>query len=100
MRPHLSDLVRAYDAHGSGRPLLLIHGYPLNRHMWRPQVETLTDAARVIAPDLRGHGDSSTPSETYTVDRLADDLVELLENLGLSQPFVVGGLSMGGYVAL
>jgi 3-oxoadipate enol-lactonase len=100
MRAQLHDIVLAYDVNGGGRPLLLIHGYPLNRKIWRPQLESLTDAARVIAPDLRGHGESSAPDEPYTVDRLADDLVELLDDLGLAGPVVVGGLSMGGYVAL
>jgi 3-oxoadipate enol-lactonase len=100
MRAQLSEIVVAYDSSGSGRPLLLVHGYPLNRALWRPQVENLTDAARVIAPDLRGHGESNVPDLPYTVDRLADDLAELLDELGLAEPVVVAGLSMGGYVAL
>jgi 3-oxoadipate enol-lactonase len=100
MRAQLGNIVLAYDAGGSGRPLLLVHGYPLNRTTWRPQLDNLTDAARVIAPDLRGHGESNIPDEPYSVDRLADDLVELLDELGLAEPVVVGGLSMGGYVAL
>jgi 3-oxoadipate enol-lactonase len=100
MRAQLSDLVLAYDASGSGRPLLLIHGYPLNRTLWRPQVDGLIDTARVIAPDLRGHGESNASDEPFTVDQLADDLAELLDELGLTEPVVVGGLSMGGYVAL
>src|SRR5260370_31433791 len=100
MRAQLSEIVLAYDASGSGRPLLLVHGYPLNRALWRPQVENLVDAARVIAPDLRGHGESNVPDQPYTVERLADDLAELLDELGLAEPVVVGGLAMGGYVAL
>jgi len=100
MRAQLADIVLAYDESGSGRPLLLVHGYPLNRHMWQPQVATLGDASRVIAPDLRGHGESGAPDAPHTVDRLADDLAELLDGLGVTQPVVVGGLSMGGYVAL
>src|SRR5205085_3233320 len=100
MRAQLSEIVLAYDASGSGRPLLLVHGYPLNRTLWRPQVENLIDAAHVIAPDLRSHGQSNLSDEPYTMDRLADDLVELLDDLGLTGPVVVGGLSMGGYVAL
>jgi pimeloyl-ACP methyl ester carboxylesterase len=100
MRAQLSNIVLAYDASGSGRPLLLIHGYPLNRSLWRPQLDTLTDAARVIAPDLRGHGESNASDQPYSVDTLADDLVELLDELGLAGPVVVAGLSMGGYVAL
>jgi pimeloyl-ACP methyl ester carboxylesterase len=100
MRAQLNEIVLAYDASGSGRPLLLVHGYPLNRALWRPQVENLVDAARVIAPDLRGHGESNVPDQPYTIERLADDLAELLDELGLAEPVVVGGLSMGGYVAL
>jgi pimeloyl-ACP methyl ester carboxylesterase len=68
--------------------------------MWRPQLEYLTDAARVIAPDLRGHGDSDAPEGPYSMDQLADDAIALLDSLGLTQPAVVAGLSMGGYVAL
>ena len=100
MRAQLHDLVLAYDLHGTGRPLLLLHGYPLNRHLWQPQLAPLADAAQVIAPDLRGHGESSAPAEPHTVDQLADDLVALLDHLGLAGPGVVAGLSMGGYVAL
>jgi len=100
MRAQLSNIVLAYDASGSGRPLLLIHGYPLNRSLWRPQLDNLTDAARVIAPDLRSHGESNASEQPYSVDTLADDMLELLDELGLAGPMVLGGLSMGGYVAL
>jgi 3-oxoadipate enol-lactonase len=99
MRAQLNDIVLGYDASGSGRPLVLIHGYPLNRKLWRFQMDNLTEAARLIAPDLRGHGESSG-AEAASVDRYADDLVELLDDLGLAGPAVVAGLSMGGYVAL
>ncbi|MEP7356299.1 MAG: alpha/beta fold hydrolase [Anaerolineales bacterium] len=100
MRAQLPGLVLAYDSAGSGQTLLLLHGYPLSRRLWRPQLEYLTDAAHVIAPDLRGHGDSDAREGPYTMDQLADDAVALLDSLGLSQPAVVAGLSMGGYVAL
>ena len=100
MRAQLSDIVLGYDASGSGRPLLLVHGYPLNRQMWQPQVATLGDAARVIAPDLRGHGESGAPDGPHSMERLADDLAEMLDGLGIGEPVVVAGLSMGGYVAL
>lgn len=100
MRAQLTDLVMAYDDHGHGQPLLLIHGHPLNRRMWRLQLEGLPDAARIIAPDLRGHGESEVIEGPYRMERLADDCAELLDELEVTGPVVVGGLSMGGYVAL
>ena len=53
---------------------------------------------RVIAPDLRGHGESPAPEGVYTIDEMADDVVELLDWLPISERIVLGGLSMGGYV--
>lgn len=100
MRAQLPGLTLGYDAIGGGRPLLLLHGYPLNRKMWQPQLELLVDAANIIAPDLRGHGESDAPAGPYTMDQLADDALALLDQLGLAGPAVVGGFSMGGYVAL
>jgi 3-oxoadipate enol-lactonase len=92
--------VMAYEATGSGRPLLLLHGYPLSRRIWQPQFEGLLDAAWMVAPDLRGHGDSEASEGAYAMSQLADDAAALLEELGITQPVVVGGLSMGGYAAL
>ena len=100
MRAQLPELVMAYDATGSGRPLVLLHGFPLNRHIWRPQLEGLLDTAWMAAPDLRGHGETEVSEGPYSMDQLADDVAALLEELGITQPVVVGGLSMGGYVAL
>ncbi|MDZ4184784.1 MAG: alpha/beta hydrolase [Desulfuromonadales bacterium] len=90
----------AYDDHGSGQPLLLIHGFPLNRKMWRPQVAALTEAGyRVITPDLRGFGESRRTSAAVNMSSYADDIVALMDRLQLPQA-VVGGMSMGGYVLL
>jgi 3-oxoadipate enol-lactonase len=100
MRAQIKDIILAYDASGIGRPLLLLHGYPLNRKLWRPQLEGLTDTAHVIALDQRGNGESDTPEPPYSVDQLADDAAGLLDELGITEPAVVAGLSMGGYVAL
>lgn len=90
----------AYTLAGAGRPLLFIHGYPLGRSLWRPQVEALASSAVVIAPDLRGHGDSAAPAGEYSMDLLADELHGLLAALKIDQPVVLCGLSMGGYIAL
>jgi len=88
----------ALEDRGAGLPLLFIHGYPLNRHIWDPQIEVLADAARVIAHDLRGHGDSSASTGPHSMELLADDCQALLEALGVTAPVVLCGLSMGGYV--
>ena len=90
----------AYDDNGSGQPLLLIHGFPLNRTMWRPQIEALTRAGyRVITPDLRGFGESPVNSAAVNMSSYADDIVALMDHLRLPEA-VVGGMSMGGYVLL
>jgi 3-oxoadipate enol-lactonase len=84
---------------GQGIPLFLIHGYPLDRAMWRPQVDGLADRARVVAPDLRGFGQSDAPEGVYTMDTYADDLRGLVDALQIERT-VLCGLSMGGYIAL
>jgi pimeloyl-ACP methyl ester carboxylesterase len=106
---------------GAGVPLLLVHGFPHDHTLWRPQLDALGDAARVIAPDLRGFGRSGGASSDggaamtagapagaamtagapvgASVDRYADDLACVLDAAGVRRA-VVGGLSMGGYVAL
>jgi 3-oxoadipate enol-lactonase len=105
MHVQLPDFTMAYNDLGIGVPVLFIHGYPLNRKMWEPQFEGLGDVARLIAPDLRGHGESAfntgyvPPSQGFSMDMLADDCAALLEALEIDQPVVFCGLSMGGYVA-
>lgn len=93
-------MLLAFTEQGSGPVVVLLHGFPLSRVMWAEQVRTLSASHRVIAPDLRGHGDSPAPDAVYSMDAMADDVVELLDGLGVVEPVVVGGLSMGGYVAL
>lgn len=100
MRAQLHNIVLAYDASGSGRPLVLIHGYPLSRQIWRPQVAGLADAAHVIAPDLPGSGESDVLPPPYSIDRLADTVADLLDEMGITERAVIGGMSMGGYIAL
>jgi pimeloyl-ACP methyl ester carboxylesterase len=94
------DFAMSYVERGSGKPLLLIHGFPLSNKIWEPQTEGLAGAARLLAPDLRGHGESEATPGPYSMEMLADDCVLLLDTLGVKQPAVVCGLSMGGYVAL
>jgi 3-oxoadipate enol-lactonase len=94
----------AYTDRGEGRPVLFIHGYPLNRSLWQPQFEGVSGAARLIAPDLRGFGDSQAAPglepdpQTYSMDLFADDCLALLDDLGIDSRVVVCGLSMGGYI--
>lgn len=89
----------AYDEAGSGIPILFIHGYPLNRRMWQPQIDALSIDAHVIAPDLRGHGDSTPTEGVYSMDLLAEDCAKLLDTLNITEKIVVCGLSMGGYIS-
>ena len=89
----------AYEDLGSGPAVVLLHGYPFNRSLWRDQVSALRDDFRVIVPDLRGHGESAVTSGTATMEAMANDVAALLDLLDISQA-TIGGLSMGGYVAL
>ena len=88
-----------YTEQGSGSPVVLLHGFPLDSTMWAAQIGALADAGhRVIAPDLRGFGGSKSGSPV-TIASLAADVHALLSALG-ALPCVLAGLSMGGYVAL
>jgi 3-oxoadipate enol-lactonase len=93
------DFNMAYADSSDRLALLLIHGFPLHSSMWAPQLEELAGFTRIIAPDLRGHGDSEAVPGPYTVEMLAHDCVGLLEHLAIQPPVIVCGLSMGGYVA-
>ncbi|MDT4966626.1 MAG: hypothetical protein QOJ64_1363 [Acidobacteriota bacterium] len=88
-----------YDDEGSGLPVVLLHGFPFNRSMWRDQLEFLSGDYRVITPDLRGHGETEATPEPATMEEMARDVAELLDGLDIYR-FTLGGLSMGGYVAL
>jgi 3-oxoadipate enol-lactonase len=84
---------------GSGTILLLAHGFPLDHSMWAAQLAGLSNACRVIAPDLRGFGASDVVPGVATMQQMADDLAGLLDTLAVVEPVVFCGLSMGGYVA-
>lgn len=97
---HEDDFMMAFQDSADKPTLLLIHGFPLNSNMWVPQLEDLANFVRVIAPDLRGFGHSDGVKAPYSVQMLADDCADLLGYLNVATPFVVCGLSMGGYIAL
>jgi pimeloyl-ACP methyl ester carboxylesterase len=85
-----------YEDHGSGKPVVLIHGYPLSGASWEKQVPVLLDGGyRVITYDRRGFGKSSQPTEGYSYDTFANDLRELITQLKL-EDFTLVGFSMGG----
>ncbi len=80
---------------GTGTPLVLLHAFPFDKSMWEPQ--KAIPGLRLICPDLPGFGDS--PVEDSTVDSMADAVAKTLDELGIERT-VLGGCSMGGYVAL
>jgi non-heme chloroperoxidase len=90
-----SDIGIYYEDHGAGRPVVLVHGYPLDGHSWEKQVPGLLDAGfRVITYDRRGFGRSSQPTIGYDYDTFTADLNALVEHLDLSDAALVG-FSMG-----
>jgi non-heme chloroperoxidase len=90
------DVELYYEDHGSGQPVVLIHGYPLSGVSWERQVPVLLDAGyRVITYDRRGFGKSSQPTTGYNYDTFAEDLHKLLGQLKL-RDVVLAGFSMGG----
>jgi pimeloyl-ACP methyl ester carboxylesterase len=86
----------AYVDVGDGEPIVLLHGGVLDHRMWSAQVDTLARDRRVIVPDLRGHGMSSTPTGPF---RHCDDVAELVRHLGIDRAVLVG-VSMGGSTAV
>jgi YbgC/YbaW family acyl-CoA thioester hydrolase len=86
----------AVEVRGEGAPILFIHGFPFDRTVWRHQLAGLSRWKR-IAPDLRGAGASSAPVDGYSVARYADDIVQVLDALGIERA-VMCGLSLGGYI--
>ncbi len=95
MKKKIGGIELAWEEEGQGLPVVLLHAFPLNRKMWEAQRQALSSRYRVITPDFRGHGESNLPEEDSTMDRLAEDVRGLLEELKLER-VVLGGLSMGG----
>ena len=84
---------------GSGPPVVLLHAFPLEGELFEPQWSALAGRARFVVPDLRGFGGSSGGSGPSEMSAMADDVLRLLDHLGIASA-VVGGVSMGGYVSL
>lgn len=86
---------------GKGYPLLFGHSYLWDSHMWRPQIEKLSQNFRCIVPDLWSHGLSEDPpvEEPYPISKMADDYYSLMSNLGIKK-FSMIGLSVGGMIGV
>lgn len=84
---------------GQGQAILFIHGFPLSHAMWAPQIEAFKANYRIIAPDLRGFGGSTFTAGTVSMRQFAEDMLAVLDHLGISEPVILCGLSMGGYIA-
>ena len=100
MRIEANGIHQGYEEWGSGEPLVLLHAFPCNRSMWMSQINALTQTRqlRVITPDFRSFGESDISEGPYLMETLADDIAALLNALQI-ETCVLGGLSMGGYVA-
>jgi 3-oxoadipate enol-lactonase len=92
------DVEMAVVDEGSGLPLLLVHGFPLDHSMWKYQIAEFAHHCRVIAPDLRGFGGTTAAPGTSTMEQMADDLAALVDELGVQGKILFCGLSMGGYI--
>lgn len=96
MRVAVGGVELAVEVRGQGPPLVLLHGFPFDRTMWRHQLAALTRWQR-IAPDLRGFGASSASEDGASMERYAEDVVAVLDAVGVEEALFCG-LSMGGYI--
>lgn len=95
----INGITVGYTDEGTGPPLVLVHGHPFDRTMWAPQIEAFAPTHRVIAPDLRGYGESEVVPGTTALSVFATDIAALLDHLGIERA-VIGGLSMGGQIVM
>ncbi|WP_238783197.1 alpha/beta fold hydrolase [Streptomyces monomycini] len=99
----VNGITTAYEDTGeaAGETILLIHGHPFDHTMWAPQTTALAAAGhRVLVPDLRGYGATQVVPGTTRLETFAADLAALLDHLGVTDRIVLGGLSMGGQIAM
>jgi pimeloyl-ACP methyl ester carboxylesterase len=91
-------MTRAYEEHGAGPAVLLLHGISADSRLWKSHIQPLMLAGyRVIVPNLRGFGEGSTLAGDYSIDVLSDDVIRLLNYLGIGRAAIVG-LSLGTHV--
>jgi pimeloyl-ACP methyl ester carboxylesterase len=88
----------SHDEAGSGTPLVLLHAFPQTRAMWKRQLDDLSRDFHVLCPDLPGFGESRS-SSTCTIENMADAIADWLKYLQVPRA-IIGGVSMGGYVAM
>jgi len=89
----------AYEDTGHGFPLVLVHGHPFDRSMWRDQVRAFSSHCRVITFDLRGYGETMVTARKTSLEEFARDIAGLLDYLDVTD-IILGGLSMGGQIVL
>lgn len=95
-----TDQIAFYDTENTTlNTLVFIHGFPFNKAMWLPQIEHFQKQFRCIAIDVKGHGESKSDVENFSIDGFVDDIIGLLDHLEIEKAIFVG-LSMGGYIAL
>src|SRR3954471_4006065 len=105
-RISINGRMTRYPEAGAAWPVILLHAFPLNADMWRPQLERVPAGWRMIGPDFRGFGPGAEPpgdvcsrdpeSKVLTIDDYASDVDTLMDALEIGEA-VIGGLSMGGY---
>jgi 3-oxoadipate enol-lactonase len=97
----VNDLTVSYNDEGeNGAPVIIfIHGFPFNKSMWDKQLKALKENYRVIAYDVRGHGNSDAGTGDFSIDLFANDLINFMDALNIDKAMLCG-LSMGGYIAL
>lgn len=95
----VKDVTLSYLDEGKGQPLVLLHGLCFASSIWEKIIPELAKEYRVIAPDLRGHGQSAVPAPPYSTEQMADDIIGLLDALEIEKAAIFGH-SLGGYITL
>lgn len=96
---NVNGVQMAYTREGTGKPLVLVHGYPLDHTIWNEVIPLLDSDFDIITPDLRGFGQSDVVESQYKISDMATDIAGLLDQLGVEKT-AVAGHSMGGYISL